>query len=194
MAQEPEYHFDAHTQREVPRDPSEAAAWVDHLAAQGLVGEPMRVVWLRILGRLDEAEELGWRVLGRSGGPGSRTDALDAPLPLSAVSAAIRLAHVLQWQGEFPLACELHEQALAAIEAVEPMSEDSAYADYLRPFAYQHLARCYFDEGKYQKALEAAQRSFELRVNAGVPEDQVLSSSGLIDAIKARLKIGRAHV
>ena len=187
MAQEPEYHFDAHTQREILRDPNEAAEWVDHLEAQGLVGQPMQVVWLRILGRLDEAEELGWRVLGRSGGPGSRTDALDAPLPLSAVSAAIRLAHVLQWQGEFSLACALHEQALAAIEAVEPMSEDSAYADYLRPFAYQHLARCYFDEGKYQKALEAAQRSFELRVNAGVPEDQVLSSSGLIDAIKARL-------
>src|SRR5699024_542828 len=184
---EPGYHFDAHTQREVLRDPQEAAAWVDHLEAQGLVGEPMRVVWLRILGPLDEAGKRGRRLLSRPGGPGARTDALDAPLPLSAVSAAIRLAHVLQWQGECALACALHEQALASIEAVEPMSEDSAYADYLRPFAYQHLARCYFDEGEYEKALESAQRAYELRVNAGVPEDQVLSSSGLIDAVKARL-------
>src|SRR5699024_10435851 len=141
MAQEPGYHFDAHTQREVLRDPQEAAAWIDHLEAQGLVGEPMRVVWLRILGRLDEAEKLGWRVLNRSGGPGARTDALDAPLPLSAVSAAIRLAHVLQWPGGFAPACALPGQALAAREAGGPPTEHRADAEYLRPFRSRRSPR-----------------------------------------------------
>ena len=187
MPQEPEYHFDTHTQREVLSDPEAARKWVEHLKAQGLVGDPMRVVWLRILGELDEAEDLGWRVLHRSGGPSSRSDDLDAPIPLSAVTAAIRLAHVLQWKREFTPALELYARALEAIEAVEPLSEDSAYADYLRPFAYQHVARCHFDQGRYEKALAASQKALHLREISGVPEDQVLASSGLIAALQAKL-------
>src|SRR5699024_9380775 len=117
-------------------------------------------------GRLDEAEELGWKVLHRAGGPRGPWDARDAVLPLTSVTAAIRLAHVLQWKGDFCPAHILFDHALDAIHAVEPMHEDSAYADYLRPFAYQHLARCYFDQGQYKKALAASERALELRVNA----------------------------
>lgn len=189
MLHEPEYRFDADTQREVLLDREHAAAWVNHLEGAGLSGDPMRVVWLRILGRLDEAEELGWKVLHRAGGPSCAWEARDAVLPLSSVVAAVRLAHVLQWKGQFCPAHTLYDHALGAIDAVEPMHEDSAYADYLRPFAYQHLARCYFDQGQYEKALAASEKALELRLDAGVPEDQVLSSSGLIDAVRARLSL-----
>lgn len=187
MLQEPDFHFDVQTQREVLRDVEAARQWVAHLADQGLMGDPMRVVWLRILGELEEAEELGWKVLHRSGGPRSRTSDLSEPLPLTAVAAAVRLAHVLQWQRDFELAHALHEKALETIEAVEPCCEDSAYADYLRPFAYQHLARCYYDQGDYENALSTAKRALELRVNAGVPADHVLVTEAFISAVTAHL-------
>ncbi len=187
MVKEPMCHIDAQTQREILVDPDSVQTWVEHLKAQGLAGDPMRVVWLRIAGRLDEAEELGWQVLRRSGGPSNAEEAAGAALPLSAVTAAIRLAHVLQWKRQFELAHTLYERALETVEAVTPMCEDSAYADYLHPFAIQHQARCYFDEERYQEALDASQRAYDLRVAAGVPEDQVLSSSGLIEACRERL-------
>lgn len=187
MAIEPTYTFDSRTQREVLADLEATRKWVAHLSDQGMIGDPMRVLWLRLVGELDAAEMLGWEVLERSGGPASSVDASIAPLPLSAVIAAIRLAHVLQWKSEFELAHVLYARAIETLNAVPPRSEDSAYADYLCPFAYQHRARCYFDEGKYQEALATSQHAYELRIAAGVPEDQLLSSAGLIEAARARL-------
>lgn len=183
MVAEPTFVFDARTQREVVDNPHAARAWVTHLQSIGMAGDPMRVVWLRIVGDLDDAAELGWRVLHRSGGPGAVDDLGLTPLPLSAVTAAVRLGHVVQWQKNFALAHELFDHGLEAIEATEPLGEDAAYAEYLRPFALQHQARCYFDEGRYSEALGTSQLAHDLRVMAGVPEDQVLSSTGLISAV-----------
>lgn len=189
MVEEPKFYFDPETQREVLHNVEDAEAWVEHLTHKRLAGDPTRVVWLRILGRLEEAEDLGWLVLERAGGPRTRTD-LPMELPLSSVTAAIRLAHVLQWRGKFPLAHELHAQSLETLDGISPQHEDAAYADYLRPFAYQHLARCYFDQGEHEKALTAARQAWELRVNAGVPEDQTLSSSGMIEVLELRVHSG----
>lgn len=187
MANEPQFTIDPLTQREELDDVATAEAWVAALEEQGILGDPMRVVWLRMLGRLDEAAALGWQVLARSGGPASSEHIDTADLPLTGVAAAIRLAHVLQWQGDFELAHALFDCAIATIEAVPPLHEDTAYADYLRPFAYQHRARCYFDQEDYAKALELAETALQLRQDAGVPEDQILHSAGLINAARSRL-------
>lgn len=188
MSGEPEFHFDESTQREVLVDPEAARDWVRTLEEQGLIGDPMRVVWLRILGRIDEAEALGWEVLERSGGPGTAAAVPNCILPLTSVTAAVRLGHVLQWKGDFDTAHLLYGKSLAALESVEALAEDSAYADYLRPFAYQHIARCYYDQGDYRAAIDASQRAAELRRNAGVPKEQLLVSEGLISAARARLE------
>src|SRR5690625_2227346 len=108
MPQEPAYYFDATTQREVLLEPAAARKWITHLEGQGLIGDPMRVVWLRILGDLDDAEALGWHVLNRSGGPTRRKLPDFDRMPLSAVTAAVRLAHVLQWRGQFETAHHLY--------------------------------------------------------------------------------------
>lgn len=187
MAQEPAFSFDDDTQREILHDEDQARAWIVHLESLGLLGDPMRVVWLRIMGDLHEAQNVGWQVLHRAGGPAGPDLDSGLPLPLTAVTAAVRLAHVLQWQGDFDTALTLHQAAIATVEGVEPMSEDSAYADYLLPFTYQHLARCYYDQGDYEAALYHAQQALELRQFAGVPADQQLISEGLISAARARL-------
>lgn len=187
MSGEPEFHFDENTQREVLLDPEAARDWIRTLEEQGLIGDPMRVVWLRILGRIDEAETLGWEVLERSGGPDSLETAAGWTMPLTSVTAAVRLGHVLQSKGDFDGAHLLYEKALATLDSVEALTEDSAYADYLRPFAYQHVARCHYDQGDYRAAITASQQAAELRRNAGVPQEQLLVSEGLIRAAQARL-------
>lgn len=187
MPSEPEFHFDENTQREVLLDPEAARTWVRKLEEKGLIGDPMRVVWLRILGRIDEAETLGWEVLQRSGGPHDLEAVPDFTLPLTSVTAAVRLGHVLQWKGDFDAAHLLYQKAFEALESVEALTEDSAYADYLRPFAIQHVARCHYDQGDYEAAIRVAERAAELRRNAGAPLEHVLNSEGLIAAARERI-------
>ena len=183
MLQEPIYEYDALTQREIIYDANAAAQWVTHLETQGLIGEPARVDWLRRLGRLEEAEQLGWKVLHRSGGPAGRFDDLHAPLPLTAVEAAVRLAKVLISQGEAVLAQLLNEQALASVEAVDPLGDDANYADYLEQVVYCHIARCMVAEARYTEALDAAQTALQASNQASTREDQVAPVHQLLNSI-----------
>lgn len=188
MREEPIYEYDALTKREIIYDANAAAQWVTHLETQGLIGEPKRVDWLRRLGRLEEAEHLGWKVLHRSGGPAGRFDDLHADLPLTAVEAAVRLSLVLGLQNEFVLAHLLNERALAAVEAVDPFGEDAGYADYLEQVVYEHIARCMVIESRYEEALQAAKAALIASNQASLHDSQVEPINRLIASITCALQ------
>ena len=93
----PSYRIDDTTLRDEPVDRDEAWGYAETLAPCG-----EKVVWLRMLGELDGAEDLGWALLADAGGPGSLA-MVDPPadVPIDALAPAVRLAHVLQWQARF---------------------------------------------------------------------------------------------
>src|SRR5699024_5184144 len=107
----PTYTIDDVTLRDVPDDVVAARARVAGLRAQGAAGDAERIGRLQMLGDLDVAERLGWRSLAAAGGPGTAGDVpvagADVDLPIEAVGAALRLAHVLQWQrrSSLPMHC-----------------------------------------------------------------------------------------
>lgn len=139
--------------------------------------DPRTVAHLRILDRLEEAEELGRRLLA------------DPSLhPVSRAVRRTRLAQVLQWQGRFEEADE--EFALAAEEtglSDDPTSASSILA--LASVLHQRAAsrfenavvaaaadRPRLAERLRTSALEDARRALAIRERLGAPEGQVLSS------------------
>src|SRR5690606_3721485 len=92
-----EYSIDPRTLREIVTDVSAAEARIRELEELGDSGDAERLGWLRMIGRLDEAEELAWIMLEQRGIARHEFSA-SITLPYPAVTAALRLAHVLQWQ------------------------------------------------------------------------------------------------
>lgn len=184
---EPTYVFDHHSQREVLTDRLATELHVETLKHRGFTGDSIRVVWLRILGRLDEATQLGWAVLARLGGPCSPEMVGRTPIELNAVRAAIRLANVLQWRQDFATAHRLIHQSMATIDAVPIANEHALYARYLLPYVYLHSARCYFDEGNFVAALGRARACLQLRHAANVPASEINRTVDFIVATRNRL-------
>lgn len=184
----PEYAIDPVTLREVVADGDAAAAWVTHLRALGPDGDAERVAWLRMLGRLREAEVLGWQVLARAGGPGSGAEVSEVTLPTRAVGAALRLAHVLHWQGRFRDADELFSAARARIDH-DLLSEDESvvrHAMALHAFTDQHQGKARFDEGRLDEAVAMLESALLRRQVAGAPADQLASSRLAVEAVRRR--------
>ena len=186
------YRIDDVSLRDVPDDVEAAWARVRELEAQDDAGGGERVVWLRMLGELAAAEELGWALLVRAGGPPDVEAARQRPsLPLAALGPTVRLAHVLQWQGRFADAEELFATAIASADALAgaspPGSPEQAAATAMTAFGRQHLGKSRFDEGRYTEALELFERALAIRLASSAPADQIASSRQAVAATRHRL-------
>ena len=155
--------------REVPLDPAamehkisdlkaaaESESMKERAAALGEMG-----IYLRILNRLEEAEE-----------------AIDEALllvlkhalgPRMEVQQQLRLAHVYQWQKRFNLSTRIFKE-MTLYCMTEPGLTD------LLDFVWQHSGKNLFDQKMYAEALRAFKKALELRVKRGAPEDLLASS------------------
>lgn len=168
------FSIDPVTLREVPDDPRAAWRHVRELEAGGEAGDGDRVAWLRILGDLDAAEELGRRVLVRAGGPGAGDP--DPTLPWRAVAPALRLGQVLQWQGSHVPAEQLMRAAVGAAGAAARAHPDDRRALALLAYAEQHLGKVLLDQGRDRHAWSCLRRALLIRTGTGAPAEEVLSS------------------
>lgn len=185
--QQASYIIDPHTLREVVHDANLVEARVDELALSGASGDAERIAWLRMLGRLSEAEALGWSMLIRSGGASS-AGKVPNPLPYAAITAALRLAHVMHWQERYSEADELFSMALKAAEAaVSDPQKPRTVALTLLAFAHQHIGKLYFDERRFDEALNEFQTALALRQEAKSPVDQIESTRQAISTAKVRI-------
>jgi len=191
----PTYTIDDDTLRDAPDDVVAARARVAELRVQGSAGDAERIGWLRMLGDLEEAERIGWRSLAAAGGPGAadeaRTASTEVDLPIEAVGAALRLAHVLQWQRRFELADVLfragRERADATARSAAAGTRGYRVAVAMRYFARQHGGKSFFDQGRYDEALGMFAHALALGLAAGAPEDQITASRQAIRAAGRRL-------
>ncbi|MFL4476702.1 tetratricopeptide repeat protein [Paeniglutamicibacter sp. ORCA_105] len=183
--QQARYTIDPITLREVVTNKAVVEARIVELEDLGESGDAERISWLRILGRLQEAEDLSWYMLVKSGGA-SDTRQITDPLPYNAVTAALRLAHVLHWQQRYSHAIQLFSAALGTAEsAVSDPDKSQSIALTLVAFARQHLGKMYFDQGRFEEALESFQSALNLRQEMKSPEDQIESTLQAISTTKA---------
>lgn len=181
------YTIDPVSLREVVSNAAAVESRILDLESIGESGDAERISWLRILGRLHEAEELGWITLARAGGAVDNRHIV-TPLPFQAVAAALRLAHVLHWQKRYSQAAGLFMAGLAAAQsAIKNSDFDSVTARSLAAFAWQHLGKLYFDQGRFHDALESFESALVLRLELQSPEDQVASSRQAISVTEACL-------
>ena len=120
-------------------------------------------------------------MLAGAGGPGDAHAAKARPsLDLAALGPALRLAHVLQWQGRFDDAEDLFAAAVASAERLD--------ATAMMAFGYQHLGKSRFDQGRDGEALELFQRALAIREATAAPADQIASSRQAIAATERRIR------
>lgn len=180
------FHFviDPVTLRELANNVELAENRIVELEVAGESGDAERISWLRILGRLGEAEDLGWRTLVKRGGAMEGQQPRN-PLPYPAVTAALRLAHVLHWQERYDKAEQLFVLARkSAASAASDSSNSRATALTLVAFAHQHLGKAYFDQGMLEEALDCFQCALSLRQDLACPPDQIISTCQAIARTK----------
>ena len=183
-----EYSIDPQTLREIVADVSAVEARILQLEELGTSGEAERIGWLRMIGRLEEAEDLAWSCLHRCGFA-SQDLADGTALPYPAVAAALRLAHVLHWQGRFDRAHALFESSLVSIQNKDCSSTaEKRVASTFEAFALQHQGKLYFDEGRFEQALDCFRRSLSIRQSINASDDQLASSRLAITAAESRLQ------
>lgn len=155
------YHFDANL-RDVPNAPNEmqrALEWLqmrldecpldatrDRVELGGLLG-----VYTRTLNQCERAIA-------------ALHEALQLCHPLNdsrlEVKLTIRLAHALQWDGQYAEADAHFAQTITRCEA------DTSLANYL-DFALQHAGKSKFDQGDYAVALNFFEQALALRQKRG---------------------------
>ena len=151
------------------------------------------MVWLRMLGCLDEAEELGWQLLAAAGGPRSRTHAQrDETLPLDAFGPALRLAHVLHWQDRFREADVLFTAVINSARKIAGAAVDGSLdqqrATTMSAFALHHQGKSRFDEDRLDEALHLFEEALAIRSRVSAPGDQIASSRQAVAVTRARLR------
>ena len=176
------YHFDD-ALREVPADPVEmaravAALQVELRATNGDDRARARLLgrlgpFLRILGRLDDAATVLMEAVDLCA---TRSDERDL------AANRLRLAHVYQWQRRFDLSDPLFMAALAQCES-EPAARP------LLPFAWQHLGKDRFDQGRFAEAAAHFARALALRRREG-DANLIASSAHALAVAEARLREG----
>jgi tetratricopeptide (TPR) repeat protein len=147
-----QWRFHHETLRELVEDPDELRAIRDRLTEKA---EPasdnrararllsLRAVVSRILGDLGKALFDGKLALAHAEATGE--------LRRIAIAQA-RLAHVLQWRGDFAEADRLFEEA-----------NSSELPDRLRATMHEHAGRSCYDQGRYIEACNHFERALELR-------------------------------
>lgn len=183
----PEYVIDPDTLRETVTDIAAVTSHIADLKASGETGDAERVSWLRIVGRLAEAEELGWHMLIDRGGA-NQHHTVTEPLPFAAVSAALRLAHVLHWQKDFNTAEALFDAAFDSADiAAKNGTESSTLAHILIAFTWQHRGKLRYDQGRFTDARDCFTRALNIRESLSRPTDELESSRLAIKAATTRL-------
>ncbi|MDK1327479.1 hypothetical protein [Arthrobacter sp. zg-Y1143] len=169
---EPQYRIDPLTLREVPADRAAAEAW---LAGPEAASGPAaaRIAWLRILGRLAEAEAEARESFAAAAAGDTLRD-----LPLAAVLPGIRLAQVLQWQGDLVQALRL----LARVGEALSRSAESAAVLSAAAFLHQHRGKVLLDAGHPGWALREFRQAERLRDKPELPADQLESTRQAVSA------------
>lgn len=188
---EPEYRIDPRTLREIPLDPGSAEAWLATTAGDGRPASA-RIAWLRILGRLPEAEAAAREALNAVTPAFLHAGALHSGARIGAgmlsagVRPAIRLAQVLQWKGQLSDALRL----LAAVDRFLAAPGHGKPGDALvsRAFLHQHRGKVLLDAGHPVWALTEFRRALHLRIAAGAPGDQLQSAEMAVSEALRRLK------
>lgn len=129
-------------------------------------------VWNRILGDLEKAEMhllQSLKLIEEHG--------LDLRF---AIQQRIRLGTVLQWQRRFNQSNALFAEL---IDECTNLPEGSAYL----AFALQHSGKNFFDQHRYQEALESFEAAAEIRSATSVAADQIQSTEFAIKETKKRL-------
>ncbi|GGK62653.1 tetratricopeptide repeat protein [Ornithinimicrobium pekingense] len=140
----PAYVIDDDTLREELLDPLEAREW-----CEGTPDHPDAVSFWRMLGELDRALGSGQRAL----------HVLEPGTPRWA-AAAVRLAHVHHWRGEYE---EAHDLLDAAEDVFAGAGEGGGPHGPMLAFVHQHRAKALFDEGRHAEAAQQARRALQLR-------------------------------
>lgn len=183
----PEYVIDPDTLRETVTDIAAVTSHIADLKASGETGDAERVSWLRIASRLAEAEELGWHMLIDRGGADQHR-AVTEPLPFAAVSAALRLAHILHWREDFNTAEALFDAAFDSTDiAAKKADKSSTIAHILIAFTWQHRGKLRYDQGRFADARDCFTRALGIRKRHNRPADELESSLLAINAATARL-------
>lgn len=157
----PAYLIDPDTLREELLSEEDTREWLEEVP-----DDPHAVSFWRMLGELDRALEAGERALLELE-PGTTQWA----------TAAVRLAAVHHWRGEY---AEAHELFEAAEEVLAGEPEVLAVV-------HQHRAKALFDEGRPAEARAEAVRALALREEAGADEGLVESSRETLDRIERQL-------
>jgi tetratricopeptide (TPR) repeat protein len=135
---------------------------------------------------------MGWELLADAGGPGSLEETRSiGGLPVDALAPAVRLAHVLHWQGRFRDADPLFTAAIASAREIARAATDGSIdeqrATLMLAFSFQHLGKSRFDEGRVDEALVLFEQALALRRQIGAAADQIASSEQAIAATRAQL-------
>jgi tetratricopeptide (TPR) repeat protein len=170
-----QWRFDPETLRELVDDPEQLRAVRDRLTDKVEYAErdsvrarllSLRAVVSRILGDLGRALTDGREALGHAEATGE--------LRRTAIAAA-RLAHVLQWRGEFAEADKLFAEA----NSVE-------LPDRLRAEMYELAGRSAYDQGRYIEAMNHFEAALDLR--KGEDPDMVGRIEVALDAVLNRVR------
>jgi tetratricopeptide (TPR) repeat protein len=125
----------------------------------------LRAVVSRILGDLDQALADGKAALGHAEATGE--------LRRIAITQA-RLAHVLQWRGEF-----------AEADRLFTLANSTELPDRLRATMHQHAGKCAYDQGRYIEACNHFERALELRKEED--PDLIAQTELALDAVFRRV-------
>lgn len=178
------YTIDAVTLREVPND-------ADALTQRICEIERTRdhdtelVGWLRIVGRLDQAQLIAEETLISLGAP-LETLGSDEELDVNALTAALRYAHVLQWQREFDRALAIFNQVVRTSESLFAQDPATSSGRAITAFAYQHRGKCFYDIGDDTSALADFDEALRLRTSANAASELIESTELAIAAVRAR--------
>lgn len=182
------YFLDPLTLREVVNDKKLVSERILELELKGETGDAERIAWLRMVGRLDEAEKLGRASLAKARVSNFAEESSHI-LPLPAVTAALRLAHVFHWQERHVLAKELFLSAItAAKDATKDPKIHRKTALSLVAFGQQHLGKLHFDLGEFSNALDCFNKALAIRHDLDSPSDQIESTLQAIQTTKSLIE------
>lgn len=175
---QPRMNFD-HDLRSVPEDVREVEKYIEHLKERRSSDQMQDIrtdgeigVYLRILGRLEEAESIL---------TGSLKIIADKNLGIRLqVQQMLRLAHVFQDQKRFDQSNRLFNEALEIC-----VTNDEAAGFF--HFALQHAGKNLFDQGSYAAALKMFEEALLIRISSDAPNDQIESSKFAIEQTRKRL-------
>lgn len=95
------------------------------------------------------------------------------------VSNRIRLGHTYQWKKDFNRSNLIFEKLLQDVESGE---------ETLLDYVYQHAGKNYFDQARYEEALNLFERALEIRISKNVADELIDSSRLSVKTTKSRLK------